>query len=88
MDVVIYLTSILSIHFCFFQMFTILKNSVMIFLMHVPLHSCATITLNKFLEVTLMSASSSTLSARKKKVVITLKNALYMCDSRQPDSPM
>lgn len=52
----------------FFQMFTILNNSVMSFLMHVPLYNCAAVTLNKFLEMTFMSANFSSLSTRKKKV--------------------
>lgn len=65
---IIYLTSILLIHFWFFpQMFTILNNSVMSFLMHVPLHNCTAVFLNKFLEVTLMSANFSSLSTRKKE---------------------
>ena len=64
----VYLTGILLIHFWFFpQMFTILNNSVMSFLMHVPLHNCTAVFLNKFLEVTLMSANFSSLSTRKKE---------------------
>ena len=48
-------------------MFTILNNSVMSFLMHVPLHNCTAVFLNKFLEVILMSANFSLLSTRKKE---------------------
>ena len=65
---IVYLTGILLVHFCFFhQMFTILNNSVMSFLMHVPLHNCTAVFLNKFLEVTLMSANFSSLLTRKKE---------------------
>ena len=58
---IVYLTGILLVHFCFFpQMFTILNNSVMSFLMHVPLHNCTAVFLNKFLEVKLLIISGST----------------------------
>lgn len=49
----------------------------MSFLMHVPLHNCTAVFLNKFLEVTLMSANFSSLLTRK-KAVVTLKNTIYM----------
>lgn len=55
-----------SIDLHFFQIFTNINYSLMNFSMHVPFHNCA-VVLEKFLEVTFLSANSLKISNKKKE---------------------